>query len=106
MKHPVLWAVLLYLSLDLSLAIVPGAFVFEPADSVESLQTGRARATTEVVVMPTATGAATELALPRRELKPRAGTPRREPHRAHRVAHDVSAPQGDAARSGSPEDPH
>jgi hypothetical protein len=34
---------LVYVSLDLSLPSMPGAFVFDPADSVESVQNGRAR---------------------------------------------------------------
>ena len=33
--------VLVYVALDLSLAFMPGAFVFEASDSVESVQRGR-----------------------------------------------------------------
>ena len=36
--------VLAYLTLDLSLASMPGAFVFEPDQSIETTQNGRARA--------------------------------------------------------------
>jgi hypothetical protein len=44
-------AILIYLTLDLSLPAMPGAFVFESADSVESAQI-RARATAESVALP------------------------------------------------------
>lgn len=44
-------AILVYVTLDLSLPEMPGAFVFEPADSAESTQ-GRARAAAEVVALP------------------------------------------------------
>jgi hypothetical protein len=52
-KHPpaLLLAVLLYVTLDLSLPAMPGAFVFDSADSVESTQI-RARAVVEIVVLP------------------------------------------------------
>lgn len=46
-----LLAVLVYVTLDLSLPAMPGAFVFEAAESVESTQ-GRARAAAEAVVLP------------------------------------------------------
>jgi hypothetical protein len=35
-RHALVLAVVVYVGLDLSLAGMPGAFVFEPADSVES----------------------------------------------------------------------
>jgi len=44
-------AVLIYVTLDLSLPGMPGAFVFEPVDSTESTQV-RARAAAETVTMP------------------------------------------------------
>jgi len=37
----VLLTVLVYVTLDLSLASMPGAFVFDPDDSVESVQMTR-----------------------------------------------------------------
>lgn len=50
--HPALvLAILIYVMLDLSLAAMPGAFVFEPAESVESTRI-RARAGAETVVLP------------------------------------------------------
>ncbi len=48
----VLLTVLVYVTLDLSLASMPGAFVFDPDDSVESVQMNRGRAATEVVPLP------------------------------------------------------
>jgi len=44
-------AILIYVTLDLSLPAMPGAFVFEPADSAESTQV-RARAAAETVALP------------------------------------------------------
>ena len=40
-RQTLLFAVLLYVTLDLSLAAMPGAFVFEPADSVEGTHGAR-----------------------------------------------------------------
>jgi hypothetical protein len=42
--------VLLYITLDLSLASMPGAFVFEANDSVESVQLSRVRPLPELVI--------------------------------------------------------
>jgi len=44
-------AILVYVTLDQSLPAMPGAFVFEPADSAESTQV-RARAVAETVALP------------------------------------------------------
>ena len=44
-------AILVYVTLDLSLPAMPGAFVFEHADSAESTQV-RARAAAETVALP------------------------------------------------------
>ncbi len=46
----VLFAILVYVMLDLSLPAMPGAFVFEAADSAESTQI-RARAASETVAL-------------------------------------------------------
>jgi hypothetical protein len=48
--------VLLYLTLDLSLAAVPGAFVFDPDESVEGAHRTRLRAFVEGLAMPDAAG--------------------------------------------------
>jgi hypothetical protein len=47
----VLFAILMYVALDLSLPTMPGAFVFEPADSAEGTPI-RARAEAETVALP------------------------------------------------------
>lgn len=44
--------ILIYVALDLSFAAMPGAFVFEPADSVEGTQTSRLRAAAQDVPSP------------------------------------------------------
>jgi hypothetical protein len=51
LRPVLLLAVLMYVALDLSLPAMPGAFVFEAGESVESTQS-RARAATEAVVLP------------------------------------------------------
>ena len=50
-RRALVLAVLVYVTLDLSLAGMPGAFVFEPAASAESTQV-RARAAAEAVALP------------------------------------------------------
>jgi hypothetical protein len=47
----VLFAILMYVALDLSLPTMPGAFVFEPADSAEGTHI-RARVEAETVALP------------------------------------------------------
>jgi hypothetical protein len=54
-------AILVYVTLDLSVSAMPGAFVFEPADSAEGAHI-RARAGVEAVALPAeARGAASTL---------------------------------------------
>jgi len=43
-------------TLDLSLPAMPGAFVFDPGESVESVQQARARAAAEAVMRPASAG--------------------------------------------------
>jgi hypothetical protein len=50
-KYQLPLVLLIYLTLDLSLPAMPGAFVFEAADSTESTQV-RARAAAETVALP------------------------------------------------------
>lgn len=59
-KHrpALLLTILIYVTLDLSLPTMPGAFVFDPADSVESIQSTRARAAAEVVILSVTGGGA------------------------------------------------
>jgi hypothetical protein len=44
--------ILIYVALDLSLPSMPGAFVFEPEDSVESIQSNRGRGSADAVLLP------------------------------------------------------
>jgi hypothetical protein len=52
-RRGLLLALFIYVTLDLSLPGMPGAFVFEPGDSVESIQVSRSRGAAEVVGAPT-----------------------------------------------------
>jgi hypothetical protein len=54
-RPALLLALLLYVTLDLALPAMPGAFVFEAADSVESTRT-RARLAVEAVILPVPVG--------------------------------------------------
>jgi hypothetical protein len=100
----VLLAVLVYVTLDLSLPSMPGAFVFDPAESVESAQMSRGRMAADVVPLPAISRAGLATAAPRVDV-------------AHRV--EAQADRGDpgyavvsrlprAALSPPPasEDPH
>lgn len=49
-------ALLIYVGLDLALPAMPGAFVFDAGDSVESLDVGRARLSARLVTLPTPPG--------------------------------------------------
>jgi hypothetical protein len=51
LRRALLYAILVYVTLDLSLPMMPGAFVFEPGDSVESIQTNRGRAVSGIAVL-------------------------------------------------------
>jgi len=52
-RRVLLLGILVYVTLDLSLAEMPGAFVFRPADSVETTQGARFRDTASVSEPPT-----------------------------------------------------
>ena len=49
-RWPLLVAVLVYVTLDLSLPSMPGAFVFDADDTVESIQRARIRDAVDVAV--------------------------------------------------------
>ncbi len=49
-RRRLLLPILVYITLDLSLAAMPGAFVFDAAQSVESPHSGRGRGTAEILV--------------------------------------------------------
>lgn len=52
---------LCFITLDFSLPEMPGAFVFDTGDPVESIQAGRGRAAIEAVVLPVTSGRAVVL---------------------------------------------
>ena len=56
--------VLIYLALDLSLASMPGAFVFEPAESVEGVRMTRAQEAADRIASPTPAQGPRALLLP------------------------------------------
>ena len=103
-RRALLLAVLVYVGLDLSLPAMPGAFVFEPGNSVEGTQVARGRLATEVVTLPTLTGHSPLLLQPRIDLR----------HRLPpisdfmRIARSVSRclPRAACAPSPLSEDPH
>jgi hypothetical protein len=81
MRPPLLLAILIYISLDLSLPGMPGAFVFEPAESIESSHS-RVRGTGETMVLPAAlseTVVLSELDFGDRRAPSMIATERREP---------------------------
>ena len=94
-------AILVYVALDLSLPAMPGAFEFEPVDSVESVGGGRLTAR---VVVPTGPAAGSSLVVshlrsdlrhpvpPRSEVALLVGAPR---HHPPRVVSDPSPPSED-----------
>jgi hypothetical protein len=96
-------AVLLYVTLDLSLPAMPGAFVFEPEGSAESTQV-RARAAAETVALPAlAADPRFTLSQPPGEERPAAAASARRPIRRavswhSRAQHDPAPPLS--------EDPH
>jgi hypothetical protein len=49
--HAALWAILIYVSLDLSLPMMPGAFVFDPGESVESARLSHERKPAGAIVL-------------------------------------------------------
>lgn len=72
MKHrpALLLAILVYVTLDLSLPAMPGAFVFDSSDSVESIRI-RARAAIEIAVLPASARDAFVLSRPPLDVKDR-----------------------------------
>jgi hypothetical protein len=63
-RPPLLIAILLYITLDLSLPAMPGAFVFDAGDSVESVQRHGGRAAVDAIATPRAVEARLGVAPP------------------------------------------
>lgn len=80
-----LLALLVYVALDLSLAAMPGAFVFEPADSVESAQGHRGRTGTDRPALTPVVRATVVADQPRLEIDDRRGRP------VERLRHPVAS---------------
>ncbi len=100
-----LFAVLVYVGLDLCLPEMPGAFDFEPTGSIESAQAARGRATLTVTVLtapakdPFVIGE-----VPQRDFRYRQVPGARVS--LHRRAPVNRLPRATAASPSSPEDPH
>jgi hypothetical protein len=102
----ILVAVLVYVALDLSLPGMPGAFVFDTADSVESAQGGAARRAGALLATPAAAAQTPAMhrqvpVRPPRALVPAATGDHVLPRLASRLARGAA----DAAPAAS-EDPH
>lgn len=104
MKHrpALLLAILVYVTLDLSLPAMPGAFVFDSSDSVESIRI-RARAAIEIAVLPASARDAFVLSRPPLDVKDRL-TPAESIQRGRRpvlswrsraLLHDPAPPSDD-----------
>ena len=100
-RRGLLVAILVYVTLDLSLASMPGAFVFEPSDSVESTYMKRGRAMANDAVVPASPVSAFDV------VPPRAGIPVRTAL-AGPVARDRDRvlPRSALEPAPSAEDPH
>jgi hypothetical protein len=70
-RRGLLLVILMYVTLDLSLPMVPGAFVFDPADSIESVQNARGRPAARVAIRAAPVGDSFKLSPPFVNHKPR-----------------------------------
>ena len=100
-RPALLLAILLYVALDLSLPAMPGAFVFDATDSVESTQT-RTRLSVETVWLPAPVRDAFVLSRLPRDDRPRLASAewaererRPAPIRRSRALHDPAPPSED-----------
>ena len=104
-RQALLLAILVYVTLDLSLSMMPGAFQFDPAESVESIQSSRARtAAPRVVVLPSVPGATIVSPRSPADIKDRPVPIRRVDRRPHIVMTWSSPSSRDSAPPS--EDPH
>jgi hypothetical protein len=103
-RRALLLVVLIYVTLDLSLPSMPGAFVFEPGDSAEGTQVARGRLAAEVAVLPALNGSSVVLPSPRIDLRHRL-PPLSDVVRLARSA-SRCLPRAVCASSPLSEDPH
>jgi hypothetical protein len=73
-RRLLLLALLVYVALDLSCADMPGAFMFEPEDSVESVDVPRTRLTGKIVALPAPIMDSVSLSQPRSDFRHRVPT--------------------------------
>lgn len=104
-RRRLLLGILVYVALDLSFAEMPGAFVFDPAGSVESVDATRTGTTVRTVVLPTLeTGSFVLAQQPRSDLRGRL------PHRGEIVLPGFRVvsclPRAACAPASPSEDPH
>jgi hypothetical protein len=102
-RRGLLLIILLYIGLDFCLPDMPGAFVFDPAGSVESIDLVRARPAAKItgLAIPTA-GSFLRLDLQRSDVRRR--PPRSEPARPGAIMVNC-LPRAICAPSRPPEDP-
>lgn len=103
-QRALLVAILVYVSLDLSLAMMPGAFVFEPGDSVESLHVRRGSPTPEFLAVPAPTREGFVAVKPRGDIVDRRASPESFERHDRPVVTRLHRPPADVAPA--PEDPH
>jgi len=104
LRRGLLIGLLAYVTLDLSLPTMPGAFVFEPGDSVETIRINRSRGA-EVVFLATPQPALLVVSRPSLEaVTDRIPETLPAAPAAHRVAHRLPRAALDTARPS--EDPH
>ncbi|MEX2147491.1 MAG: hypothetical protein WED01_10825 [Candidatus Rokuibacteriota bacterium] len=101
-RRCLLVAILAYVTLDLSLASMPGAFVFDAASSVDSAHRGRGRAAAEIVVTAAVIGTACvpvsprgEVTEPAQAMRPAVPRPPSTPRCRARAALEPAAPSED-----------
>ena len=97
-------AILVYLTLDLSLPAMPGAFVFDADDSAEGTRVVRGRLVVEVVALPILNAGSFVLASPHVDLRQRL-SPLSDVVRLARSAAQC-LPRSVCALSSPSEDPH
>ena len=103
-RRALLVAILVYLALDLSLAEMPGAFVFEADDSAEGTRVIRGRLVVEIVALPILNAGSFVVPSPHIDLRHRL-SPLSDVVRLARSAAPC-LPRAVCALSSPPEDPH
>jgi hypothetical protein len=99
-----LLAILVYVGLDLCLPDMPGAFVFEPSQSVETIDRARGRLTTEIVVLRAPVPASMPLMPPHPDLRHRLPPLSKVAFLGHPVVSCL--PRAHCGPARSSEDPH